>query len=100
MTLDIHVVMGNVTPKRTSCLGYLPKGTRYQDIVRAFGKPQYQTTRDGKTQVEWVGKINDLVFTIYDYKSPVPPSQNTDWHIGAQNVLAVQLIRCFLSAKK
>lgn len=70
LTLDIRVVMGNVTPKGTSCLGYLPNGTRYQDIVRAFGKPQYQASRDGKTQVEWVGKINDLVFTIYDYGAP------------------------------
>ena len=59
---------------RCRCQGYLPEGTRYEDIVRVFGGPQIGMSPDGKTKAEWVGRINGLVFTIYDYKSRLDPS--------------------------
>ncbi|MBL8012695.1 MAG: hypothetical protein JNN05_02495 [Candidatus Omnitrophica bacterium] len=83
-TIDIDVVMGGVSHDRTGLQGYLPEGTRYEDIVQVFGEPQFGKSLDGKIQVEWVGRINGLVFTIYDYKSRIEPERNTDWHIGGR----------------
>lgn len=83
-TIDIDVVMGGASHDGTGLQGYLPEGTRYEDIVRVFGEPQFGKSPDGKIQVEWVGKINGLVFTIYDYKSRIIPECNTDWHIGGK----------------
>lgn len=99
VTLDINVEMGNLSSEGTSCQGYLPKGTRYKDIVRVFGRPQYKSSRDSKIGVEWVGTINGLVFTIYDYKSSLAPQKNLSWHIGGKNVFTAQLVNFFLVAK-
>jgi hypothetical protein len=94
-TLDINVTMGDVLHDGTGCQGYLPEGTRYEDIVRVFGGPQLGKSPDGKIKTEWVGRINGLVFTIYDYKSPVEPEQNTDWHIGGKVKLVANLIKTY-----
>ena len=34
---DLKVEMGGVSHDGTGCQGYLPEGTRYEDIVRVFG---------------------------------------------------------------
>lgn len=99
-TLNINVVMGEVSHNGTGCQGYLPEGTRYEDIVRVFGKPQSGTSLDGKIKVEWVGRINGLVFTIYDYKSRLDPERNTDWHIGGKIKFTADLVVMFFVAKK
>ncbi len=99
-TIDINVVMGDVSHDGTGCQGYLPEGTRYEDIVRAFGKPQLRASLDGKIKVEWIGRINGLVFTIYDYKSRLDPERNTDWHIGGKTAFVVELLNLFLSGKR
>ena len=98
--LDIQVAMGEEDPKGTDCQGYLPEGTRYADIIRMFGKSQYGLSNDGKTKAEWSGRINGLVFTIYDYKSAVDPEQNTDWHIGGKLELVPQLVNIYFEAKR
>jgi hypothetical protein len=98
--LDLRVEMGGVSHIGTGCQGYLPEGTRYEDIVRVFGGPQIGASPDGKTKVEWVGRINSLVFTIYDYKSKLDPERNTDWHIGGKNKLIAQLINLYFSARE
>ncbi|MDO8568744.1 MAG: hypothetical protein Q7R57_08530, partial [Dehalococcoidales bacterium] len=67
--IDLKVEMGGVSRDGTGLQGYLPEGTRYEDIVRVFGKPQFNASPDSKVKVEWVGRINGLVFTLYDYKS-------------------------------
>jgi len=72
-----------------------PEGTRYADIVTVFGEPQFGESPDGKMKVEWVGKINGLVFTIYDYKSNVEPEDNTDWHIGGKIKIAAELVNAY-----
>ena len=94
-TIDINVDMGGVSHDGTGCQGYLPEGTRYEDIVRAFGNSQLGASLDGKIKAEWVGRVNGLVFTIYDYKSRVDPERNTDWHVGGKIPLAAELIRHF-----
>ena len=92
VTLDLNVAMGGVSHNGTGCQGYLPEGTRYEDIVRVLGAPQFCKSPDGKIKSEWVGKINGLVFTVYDYKSRVEPERNTDWHIGGKVKLAAELV--------
>ncbi len=94
-TIDINVAMGDASHDGTGCQGYLPEGTRYEDIVRAFGEPQLGRSRDGKIQSEWVGRINGLVFTIYDYKSRVEAERNTNWHIGGKVAFAAELVNLF-----
>ncbi len=93
-TIDIDVVMGGVSHHGTGCQGYLPEGTRYENIVLVFGEPQLGKSPDGKIQMEWVGRINGLVFTIYDYKSKLDPKRNTDWHIGGKVKLVEVLVNC------
>ena len=100
MTLDIRVTMGGVSYDGTGLQGYLPEGTRYEDIVRVFGEPQFYKSPDGKIKVEWVGQINGLVFTIYDYKSRLEPERNTDWHIGGKIKFAADLVVMYFMAKK
>lgn len=99
-TLDINVTMGDVSHDGTGCQGYLPEGARYEDIVRVFGGSQLGKSLDGKTKAVWVGRINSLVFTIYDYKARLDPERNTDWHIGAKVKLAAELVNIFFKAKQ
>ena|SRR3989338_4420942 len=91
-TIDIDVVMEGAQPDGTGLQGCLPEGTRYEDVIRVFGLPQLGKSLDGKINAEWVGRINGLVFTIYDYKSRVEPERNTDWHIGSRNKFTSELI--------
>lgn len=97
--LDLTVQMGGVSHRGTGCQGYLPEGTRYEEIVQVFGEPQLGVSLDGKIKAEWVGRINGLVFTIYDYKSTVEPQRNTSWHIGGKVKLVEELLNAYLKAK-
>jgi len=93
--LDLKVDMGGVSHVGTGCQGYLPEGTRYEEIARVFGQPQLGRSLDGKIKAEWVGRINGLVFTIYDYKSSLDPNRNTDWHIGGKQKFVAELVNIF-----
>jgi len=97
--LDIDVTMGGVSHDGTGCQGYLPEGTRYEDIVRVFDGPQFGVSPDSKIKAEWVGRINGLVFTIYDYKSKLDPERNTDWHIGSKQKFVAELVNVYFKAK-
>ena len=94
-TLDLNVTMGGVSHNGTGLQGYFPEGTRYEDIVRVFGEPQFGKSPDGKIKVEWVGQINGMVFTIYDYKSRIEPERNTDWHIGGKLRFTADLVNFY-----
>jgi hypothetical protein len=96
--LDLKVEMGGVSHDGTGCQGYLPEGTRYEDIVRVFGGPQLGASLDGKIKAEWFGAICGLVFTIYDYKSRLDPERNTDWHIGGKTKLIAELVNIYFKA--
>ena len=64
--------------------------------VELFGdRPQLSTSPDSKIKAEWIGRINGLVFTIYDYKSKLDPERNTDWHIGGKVKLAAELVKIY-----
>lgn len=97
--IELTVEMGGVSRDGTGLEGYLPDGTRYEDVIRVFGAPQLGTSPDGKTKAEWVGRINGLVFTIYDYKSKLDPERNTDWHIGGKQKFAAELVNIYFNAQ-
>lgn len=97
--IDINVRMGG-SAVGTSCQGYFPDGTTYADLVRIFGEPQIQGSDDGKIQIEWVGFVNGIQFTIYDYKSPVDFTQNTDWHIGGRFPIVASLLLIYFNSQK
>jgi len=96
--IELKVEMGGVSHNGTGCQGYLPEGTRYEDIVRVFGAPQLGASPDGKIKAEWIGRINGLVFTIYDYKSKLDLERNTDWHIGSKQKFVAELISLYFKA--
>ncbi|MDD2772973.1 MAG: hypothetical protein PHP45_04680 [Elusimicrobiales bacterium] len=100
LTMEVTVRMGNVFSSGNGLIGYMPDGTTYADLVRVFGRPQYGESGDNKTKAEWAGKINGLQFTIYDWKSPVDPKQNTDWHIGGQSEMTATLLVAYFKAAK
>jgi len=97
--IELKVDMGGVSHDGTGCQGYLPEGTRYEDIIRVFGGPQLGASLDGKIKAEWVGRINGLVFTIYDYKSRLDPDRNTDWHIGGKVKFVAELVNIYFKAQ-
>ena len=98
--IELKVEMGGVSHDGTGCQGYLPEGTRYEDIVQVFGEPQLGKSLDGKIKAEWVGRINGLVFTIYDYKSRLDPDRNTDWHIGGKMKFVAELVSIYFKTKQ
>ena len=72
----------------TSLIGYLKKGTTFQELKVKLGKP---TIIEGenpnvKVQVEWVFKIGDVQFSIYDWKTEVPHKENVNWNIGGKKL--------------
>jgi hypothetical protein len=93
--IDLKVEMGAGSHCGTGCQGYLPDGTMYDELLRVFGDPQIISSPDGKIQVEWYGRINGLQVTIYDYKSPVEPERNTDWHIGGKHKFVAELVNLY-----
>jgi hypothetical protein len=98
---EIKVKMGKVNIAGTSRVGYLPEGVKYNEICEVFGEPQHLgLTSDSKTQAEWQGKVNELTFTIYDYKAGVEPQKNTDWHIGGKTELVAHLVNTYFKAMR
>jgi len=100
MTLDLNISMGGVSPDNTGCKGYMPEGTTYADLIMVFGEPQIKSSPDGKIKAEWVGKINGLVFTIYDYKTKIESKYNTDWHIGGKIKMVSELVNFYFKNSK
>jgi len=92
--------MGNANTVGTSCVGYMPGGTTYKELVCVFGKPQQGLSADGKIQAEWTGSINGLPFTIYDYKAETGPKVNKDWHIGGRTPVVAELLVAYFRAAK
>lgn len=55
----------------------------YSAIVEAFGEPNSRPSWDGKVRFGWDLKVDEIVFTIYDWKSNTPAKKERDWHIGS-----------------
>lgn len=94
-TLDLYADMGGSSRNGTSCQGYLPGNTSYESVVKVFGRPRRGMSPDGKTKTEWIGRINGLEFSIYDYKSINEAEKNTDWHIGGKVKLVAELVNLY-----
>jgi len=90
--LEHAVTMGDCNWVGGGYMGCFPKGTTYEKLVQVFGGPQVIGSPDGKAKVEWRGKINDIDFTIYDYKSGCAPEKNMDWHIGGHKKVVASLL--------
>ena len=94
--INILVEMGDFNVNGTGYQGYLPKDVSYENVVRVFGDPKDNSeSLDGKVKVLWIGKVNGLVFTVYDYKSRVSPEENTDWHIGGKIKMTGELVNIY-----
>jgi len=88
-----------------------PAGTCYQgevdiayaDLIGIFGVPNY-SDHCNKTDAEWVGRIEDTVFTIYNYKDGKrylgekgkAVEDITDWHIGAKKKATAEKVLFFI----
>lgn len=75
----------------------------YQEIVNKLGPPTSEG--DGyKVDAEWCGEIDDVPFTLYNYKdghnylgSDGEPVENIrSWHIGGYNNHVVPVLTKFL----
>lgn len=88
----ISMKMGGVDLQGTSFQGLLPSGISYQDLIKTFGKPQRMDSMYGKTQVQWCGSIDGLVFSVYDYKSDLCPEAICEWHVGGCDQIVVDLL--------
>ena len=76
----------------------------YNDLVSVFGEPD---SGDGyKTNCNWSLKINNVPFTIYDWKEPFNPQDFPDayleWHISSREPLSLEnliAIRRYIDSK-
>ena len=75
------------------------ENTPYSKLVEAFGEPTLRDhSGDGKVQVEWQLRFNseeyeDVIATIYDYKSYTIPEANDYWSIGGFSIEAAWCVR-------
>jgi hypothetical protein len=67
----------------TSLVGYIT--TTYDEIVNAFGEPNYGPSGDNKVQSEWVLDVNGEPCTIYDWKVKETPKELYKWHVGGRS---------------
>ena len=83
----MKVKVGNFNANGSCFQGHMPKGTTYQSLVKVFGEPNEHGYGDGKVTVEWRGKIDGELFTIYDWKEyrPISQSEIIGWHIGGES---------------
>lgn len=88
----IELKTGGADLQGTSFQGILPSSVSYQDLLKVFGKPERISSLYGKTQVQWSGTIDGLVFSIYDYKLDLPPEENSEWHIGGRDQRVLDLL--------
>jgi len=65
----------------------------YDALVDTLGEPTFsEPSGDDKTQVEWVVKFDDQIFTIYDWKTydrDFTLNQLDVWHVGGKGKATV-----------
>mgnify|MGYP003352991921 FL=1 len=90
--MKYRVTNNNSDANMTSLCGYIT--TTYADLVEAFGSP---LPGGDKTNSEWIIKFADgEVATIYDWKEPVTPVYDYNWHIGGNKGEVVKRIAVIL----
>ena len=66
----------------------------YSKLVEIFGEPSEGF--EDISEVQWSIMIGDTYVSIYDYKNPNPPKENTMWHIGGFSEDAVTKVKKIL----
>lgn len=93
----------------TSLQGHI-KAT-YDDLVKAFGKPAYDSTEHGesdKVHTQWALEFENeegdlVVATIYDWKEDNPYNSRYgtyNWHIGGNDYQAVSAVYDYADVKE
>ena len=76
----------------TSLKGHVQ--TTLAELTEVFGEPTYdEPSGDGKVNTEWVLTIDDVLVTIYDWKTCETPTGLYDWHVGGYDSSAEQLVQ-------
>ena len=86
----------------TSLQGYLD--IKYSTLVDIFGKANGDGD-DYKVDKEWIGTINNKVFTIYNYKtgknylgsSGKEVGDIMDWHVGGEHKVVHMFIQDYIN---
>ena len=92
----------------TSLQGYIE--ATYDDLVKAFGKPTYDSTEDGESDkvhtqwgLEFENEEGDLIVaTIYDWKEENAYNSRVGkyrWHIGGNSYDAVEAVTDYAEVK-
>ena len=92
----------------TSLQGYIE--ATYDDLVKAFGKPSYDSTEDGesdKVHTQWALEFENeegdlIVATIYDWKEDSAYNSRVGkyrWHIGGNSYDAVEAVYDYAEVK-
>ena len=72
------------------------EGFGFEELAHVLGQPTFnEPSGDGKTQVEWVVKFGEDIFTIYDWKTydrNFTLNELTSFHVGG-NVPATFFIQ-------
>ena len=93
----------------TSLQGYIE--ATYDDLVKAFGKPTYDSTEDGesdKVHTQWALEFENeegdlVVATIYDWKEENAYNSRVGkyrWHIGGNSYDAVEAVTDYAEVKE
>ena len=81
--------VAKVLANHTSQQGYIY--TDFEELVAVFGPP---LMGDGtKTLVEWVLMIDNVVITIYNWKTQHVPDDPYNWHVGGHSLKALEKLR-------
>lgn len=88
--MTIEFTTDGVDVSNTSIQGFIT--CSYDTLCQVFGEP---VSGDGyKTRAEWNGKTSDgIVFTIYDWKERKGIGDVTNWHIGGNDLSAVEAVQ-------
>ena len=92
----------------TSLQGYIE--ATYDDLVKAFGKPAYDSTEHGesdKVHTQWALEFENeegdlIVATIYDWKEENAYNSRVGkykWHIGGNSYDAVEAVYDYAEVK-
>lgn len=65
-------------------------GVSYDQLVKLFGQPTRNYAE--KVTFEWMVKVNNEVYTIYDY-------YGFEWSIGGENKNEIPTLKAFISNK-
>ena len=93
----------------TSLQGHIE--ATYDDLVKAFGEPAFDSTRDGesdKVHTEWALEFKNeegdyITATIYDWKEDSAYNSRVGkyrWHIGGNSYEAVEAVYDYANLKE